>query len=292
MIRDRLASTEPDAWLHPVSMPNGVGDTAAFERAGLLVRPDRRLGQVVRGRPPGVTAHQWSSATRTPLAFVVAEAAGQTPVLAVQLRDPAVLGAGAARADRATAAVCEAVGLPLLRVESAAHGTGAFARRVLEYVLDAHAYTTATGGEPPGYRDITGRLPDGREGYVNDLGAVARAAAVDAYVSGRLVDPIVRALNVSWRDGTAEGWAWLDVREGQCLFERARIRQHRFSCGVDPSRLAEDLATSAIGERLKLLGIAEPALHDKRDLARELAGLKRRRDELATPFAFDHVSFD
>jgi hypothetical protein len=222
---------------------------------------------------------------------VVTDPASQATVLAVDAHDPDD-PAGIPRAGRATTAVCEAVGLPLLRVESPSCGSPSFARRFVEYVLDAYAYTTATFGEPPGYRDITGRLPDGREGFVNDFGVLARFAAVDAYVGGGLVDPIVRSLTVSWRDGAAEGWAWLDVREGQCLFERTRIWQHRFSCGVEPDRLAEDLAVAALGERLRTLEVTEPALRDKRDLARELDELRRRRDEMATPFAFEHIVFD
>jgi hypothetical protein len=285
MIRDRLPSRETEA------PARASGAAATFERAGFLVRQGQRLGQVVRNRPAGITAHQWSSATRTPLAFVVTDPVRRTTVLAVDAHDPGDRP-GMPRAGRATTAVCDAVGLPLLRVESPSCGSPSFARRLVEYVLDAYAYTAATFGEAPGYRDITGRLPDGREGFVNDFGVLARFAAVDAYVSGRLIDPIVRGLNVSWRDGAAEGWAWLDVREGQCLFERARIWQYRFSCGVEPDRLAEDLAAAAIGERLRALEVAEPVLRDKRDLARELDELRRRRDEMATVFAFEHIVFD
>jgi hypothetical protein len=306
--RDQLVSTvrDADAWLRPLPTPAGpdtpAGPGGVFARAGCVVHPDRRLGQLVRGRPPGITAHQWSSATRTPLAFVVGDTAHHAPLFVVELHDPARRGVGARRGDRMTDAVCEAVGLPLLRVESSACGLGSYARRLVEYVLDARAFTAGIAGtdgihgllpeEPTGYRDIIGRLPDGRTGFVNDLGAVARAAAVDAYVGGQLTDPIIRGLHVTWRDGTAEGWAWLEVREGRCLFERTRIWQPGFSCGVDPSRLAEDLATAAVGERLKNLDAAGPRLRDKRHLGTEFEELRRRRDEMVVPVAFDHITFD
>jgi hypothetical protein len=127
---------------------------------------------------------------------------------------------------------------------------------------------------------------------------------------------------VTWRDGTAEGWAWLEVRDGLCLFERTRIWQPGFSCGVDPSRLAEDLATAAIGERLRALGGGEQPLRtlgggerplralgggerplralgggerplrDRRTLGREFEDLRRRRDEMVADFAYDHISFE
>jgi hypothetical protein len=187
-------------------------------------------------------------------------------------------------------AVCEAVGLELLRIESSTLYPGTHGRRIVEYVVDARAFLEATGDpvefaelstdEPMGYRDIVGRLPDGRTGHVNDLGAVARAAAVDAYVNRELVDPILRSVQLDWKNGPAEGWAWLQVRAGAYLFERVRIWQYRFSCGIEPGRLAEDLATLAVGERLRLRNDVETPLWDRERLAGELDVLRRRRDEL------------
>jgi hypothetical protein len=235
------------------------------------------------------------------LAFVVADAVHDSPVLAVELHDPTLLGTDARRDDQMTDAVVHAAGLPLLRVESSACGLGSYARRLVEYVIDAHAFATATANtdeilgvlsdEPLSYRDIIGRLPDGRTGYVNDLGALARAATVDAYVSGKLPDPIIRGLRVSWRDGTAEGWAWVDVRDDLCILERTKIWMHQFPCGLDTSRLAEDLATAAIGERLKDLDNNEPPLRNKRQLTREFEDLQHRRGDMAAYFTFDHASF-
>jgi hypothetical protein len=283
----------------------GLGHGGLFERGGWVVLPDRKLGQILHRRPLGITAHQWSSASRTQLAFVACDPVSYLPVFAVECHDPAGRGADALRADRMANAVCEAVGLGVFRVESAALRLGSHARRVVEYVIDARTFHDASPGEPggsldvagsaeepTGYRDIIGRLPDGRSGFVNDLGAVARAAAVDAYVARQLADPIIRSLHACWPGGPAEGWAWLEVRDGGCVFERTRIWQHRFACGVDPGRLAEDLATAAIGERLKTLDTDPPVLRGKQQLARDLDELRARRDEMVDGFAFDHVTFD
>jgi hypothetical protein len=272
-----------------------------FERAGYLVQPDRKLGQVLHRRPPGITTHQWSSAARTHLAFVVCDARTCAPVFAVELYDPAGRVPEAQRGDRMTSAVCEAAGLQLLRIESSALRLGSYARRVVEYVIDARAFADAardqeTPGllseEPQSYRDILGRLPDGRTGFVNDLGSVARAAAVDAYASRQLVDPIIRGLHVCWKNGPAEGWGWLEVREGLCIFERTRIWQHHFCGGIDPGRLAEDLAAAAIGECLKTLDTVEPVLREKDLLARDFDELRLRGDEMENGFGFDHIFFD
>lgn len=199
-----------------------------------------------------------------------------------------------------TNAVCAAIGLRLLRIESPTLRGGGTGRRILDYVLDARAFRDAGGPDevdpaadgPQTYRDIIGRLPDGRSGYVNDLGAVARSTAVDAYASRQVFDPIIRSLHVSWADGPAEGWAWLQVRADEFFFERVRVWQHGFSCGVDPGRFAEDLAAAAIGEQLKRLGGDEPVLYARDRLGRDLTKLRLRQRELANDFAFAHISFE
>ncbi|MEU5940465.1 hypothetical protein ABZ807_15025 [Micromonospora sp. NPDC047548] len=281
--------------------PLPVDDGALFTRAGQVVYAGRRLGDLVARRPEGITGHQWSSATREEFDHVVGAADTGRPLFAVVLGAPAPAGSAGQRAERMRDAVCAAVGLPVLRIESQALRSAAHGRRIVGYVIDARAYAgpdPAAGQDgdgfdaPVGFRDIVGRLPDGREGHVNDLGALVRAAAVDAYVSRQLADPIVRGLHVRWRDGAAEGWSWVEVRPGRCLVERVTVREHRFWCGVDAARLAEDLAAVAVGDRLRALETDEPALVDRGELRREIRGLRARRDELVDDFAFDHLCTD
>jgi hypothetical protein len=295
--------------LRPILTPDeyavGIERGEIFERGGFVVRPNRRLGQLVQRKPAGITGHQWSSATRSHFDFVVCAAGSYAPLFAVGFDDPVDQPGEARRTDRMTDAVCAAVGLAVLRIESAALRLGDHRRRILDYLIDARAFLASTpdpadlpgppdisDAPPLNYRDIVGRLPDGRSGYVNDLSAVARATAVEVYVRGQLADPIIRGLHVRWPDGMAEGWAWLEVRERLCVFERVRLWPHRFSCGVEAGQFAEDLAAAAVGERMKFSDTVEPVLHSKDRLARALRELRLRRDELAEPFAFDHVSFD
>ncbi|ROT29785.1 DUF2726 domain-containing protein [Micromonospora sp. HM5-17] len=287
-------------------LPGDLDETGAggepIERAGRIARCRQRLGQVVPRRPPGVTANQWNTASRALFDFVVVDPAGRAAPFVVEFVDPTAQTPQRQRSERMKHAVCEAVGLEVLRIESPTLRPGPRARRIVEYVIDARVFLEAAGdpsdlgelalAEPSGFRDILGRLPDGRTGPVNDLGAVARAAAVDAYVNRELVDPILRSLRLDWKDGPAEGWAWLQVRPGEFLFERVRIWQYRFGCGIEPARLAEDLATMAVGERLRLRDLVALPLRDRSALAGELDLLRRRRDELSNPYAFDHVSFD
>jgi hypothetical protein len=274
-------------WLRPLAAAGGE----PFARAGHLVRRDVRLGDALRGRPPGLTTRQWGCANRAHLSFIAYDAGTAVPAFAVQVRAAAP---EAGRDDRMTDAVCAAAGLPLLRVESLALAQPGPARRLVEYVLDARAFAGTAGadgpGDGPGYREIVGRLPGGRTGYVNDLSAVARAAAVEAYAARQIADPTIRGLHVRWVDGTAEGWAWLDVRAGGCLFERAQVWQVGVESGVDPARLAEDLAAASIGEHLKTLETLPPPLRDRADLARDLAALRERSAQMSGGFRHAHLS--
>ncbi|WP_405108397.1 hypothetical protein OG559_26305 [Micromonospora sp. NBC_01405] len=292
--------SEDGSLLRPVAASTGRG--LALARGGQVVYAARRLGELLHGRPPGVTGHQWSSAGRECLDHVVCAAPSGRPLFAVEVGPPVPPGSAAQRAERMKDAVCAAVGLAVLRIASPTLRAADHGRRIVEYVIDARAYADAVRPDPghtePGdatpvaFRDIVGRLPDGRSGHVNDLGALARAAAVEAYVSRRLVDPIVRGLHVRWADGPAEGWSWVEVRPGRFLVERVRVWEHRLSCGVDPGRLAEDLAAVAVGERLRGLDGGEPELVAREQFDGDIRRLRARRDEMRNGFGFDHLCAD
>ncbi|WP_433528744.1 hypothetical protein ACQPYA_20650 [Micromonospora sp. CA-263727] len=277
-----------DSWLSTV--PAG-GRDPMLVRAGQRVHPGLRLGEVARRRPPGVTGHQWNTASRMLLDLVVCAEDTGRPRFAVEFRSPSP-DAAARRAERMMAAVTAAVGLPVLRVTSATLRAAEHGAQIVGYVIEARRYADgAAGPEEPavGFRDIAGRLPDGRTGAVNDLGALARAETFEAYVAGRLADPILRGLHVRWAEGAAEGWSWVEVRPGESLVERVSLHPYRLSCGVDPARLAEDLAALAIGDRLRTLEAGAPALVPRADLLDGIRRLRDRRDELVDGFAYDHL---
>ncbi|MGS2615039.1 hypothetical protein ACVCAH_11010 [Micromonospora sp. LZ34] len=292
-----MTSTGSDhaSWLRAI--PTDDGRAPVLTRGGQVVHADRRMGELVQRRPPGITGHQWSTAIREGFDFVVCAGDSGRPLFAVEIGPPAPAGSAAQRTERMKNAVGAAVGLEVLRIESPTLRAADHGRRIVAYVIDARGY--AEGGAPGepgeaavGFRDILGRLPDGRTGHVNDLGALARAAAVEAYVSRRLADPIVRGLHVRWKDGPAEGWSWVEVRPGACLVERVSVWEHRFSCGVDAARLAEDLAAVAVGQWLAEPEGGTPALVSRDELRAEIRGLRARRDELENGFAFDHLCAD
>lgn len=262
-----------------------------FRRGTGVVRVGLRLAQALSRKPAGVTGGQWNAASGATLDFLVDD--GDRP-FAVRFGPATEPGTPAARTERLAAAVCAAAGLGVLRVASSTLRAEAHGRRIVEYVLDARAWagSTIAGGPDLAYRDILGRLPDGRTGYVNDLGAVARAAAVEAFADRQLADPIVRTLRVVWAGGPAEGWAWLEVEPGRYVFERVRVEAQGVATGIEVERLAEDLAVAAIGERWKMRHTDPLVLADRSHLAAALAGLRSRRDDLDGGFAFDHLTFD
>jgi hypothetical protein len=271
----------PNSSLRPVVLT----DDQSFVRGRQVVQPDRRISQLVQRRPEGVSPHQWNTALRARCDFVALDRETRLPEFAVEFADPATYDG---RLARMVAVVCDAVGLEWLRISSPVLGATTQARRTVEYLIDARAFRDATtfDGEQSGtgFRDIVGRLPDGRDGFVNDLSTLARAAAVDAYISRDLADPIIRGLHVLGPDTIAEGWAWAELPEGRHLLERVRITTHGFTCGVDPARLAEDLAALAIGERLKRLDIAPPVWLTRDDLFRAYDHFQIRHPHLNSPF--------
>ncbi|MEK8105404.1 DUF2726 domain-containing protein [Micromonospora sp. M12] len=205
-----MTSTGSDdrGWLR--ALPADAGRDALLSRAGHRVFPARRLSDLVQGRPPGVTGSQWSSASRAGFDFVVSAADTGRPVVAVEIGPVVTAGSAEQRVQRLKDAVSAAVGLPVLRIGSPTLRAAEHGRRLVEYVLDARAYAAGGAGDDPdpvGFRDILGRLPDGRTGPVNDLGTLTRAAAVEAYVAGRVADPIVRGCTSAGRTDRRRGGA-------------------------------------------------------------------------------------
>ncbi|MFY1576029.1 DUF2726 domain-containing protein [Verrucosispora sp. WMMD703] len=272
-------------------VPEDAGRAPVQVRAEQRIHAGLRLGEVVRRRPPGLTASQWNTASRTLFDHVVCTAVTGRPEFAVEFRSPST-DATARRAERTTEAVAAAIGLPLLRVVSATLRTAGHGARIVAYLVDARRFAAGAAGSDlagVGFRDIVGRLPDGREGAVNDLGALARVEAVQGYVARRLTDPILRGLHVCWARGPAEGWSWAEVRPGEVLVERVTVQAHGLSCGIEPARLAEDLAVLAVGERLRTIESDAPTLVPLADLLADIRQLRDRRDELVGDFAYDHL---
>lgn len=71
-----MATVAPseNPWLRPVFTPSEHRALLAlreiFEHSGYVVWPNQKLSQIIHRRPDGVTAGQWSYATRAQLDFI------------------------------------------------------------------------------------------------------------------------------------------------------------------------------------------------------------------------------
>jgi hypothetical protein len=267
-----------------------------FAHRGSLILPGFKVSQVIRRRPPGLSGEQWSYATRAHFDFVVCDAGTYIPDFAIELDDTSHRRPDTRRRDRMKDAVCEAVGLDLLRIDSGALDRGPRGRRLVEYLIDAREYFRAFGeaqerGDVPPDEIGDYRLIVGQGGFVNDLAGPARVRALEAFQAGSVEGQIIDSFHFRWKDGWAEAWAWLKVRGDFYLFERARLRSYHFRCGIGPENLAEDLAASAVGDQLPRLGNGEPVLVRQDDMARRLARLRGQRQELEFAAMLDHMRF-
>jgi uncharacterized protein DUF2726 len=291
--------SQASCWERPLLSPAERQAWAALEEilahSGSLILPGFKLSQVIRHRPPGISASQWDYATRAHFDFVVCDAASCVPEFAVELDDRTHLRPDAQRRDRDKDALCQAAGFGLLRVESSAFDRGPRGRRLVEYLIDARSYTHAfyeaqARGHVPDdwfcdYRAIIGPLPGGGFGFVNDLAEPARARAQRAFAAGRIEGHGIQDMSFSWKNGWSEAWAWLQVRGDLYLFEKTRLRSFRFDCIPGPMSLSGDLAAVAVGRRLGRLGDSDPVLVRRDQMARQLQRVRERRDELECAFS-------
>ncbi|NLU77732.1 DUF2726 domain-containing protein [Micromonospora sp. HNM0581] len=276
---------------------------ALFERRGRAVWPNQKLSQIIGKRPSGISDQEWSYATRAQLDFIVCDLATRMPDFAVELDDPTHRTPDARRRDGMKDAICRAAGLELLRIESTALRQGAHGRKIIEYLIDARDFMNEVSAqqevgalpldEPFDYRSIFGRLPNGRGGFVNDLGATARVEAEEMWKGGLIHSPVIKGICFQRQDGWVEGWAWIRVRGDFFCFEQVQLRQYQFYCGIGSRELAEDLAAAAIGKHLHELKVDAPVLVRWRQICEAFDAAKTDPGRLSEAEAalFSHISF-
>lgn len=270
-----------------------------YEHQGHSVLPGFKLSQVIRSRPPGITSEQWNYATRAHFDFVVTDCDYRVE-FAVELDDRSHDTADGLRRDAMKNSLCEAVGLELLRVEFSALFPGPRGRRLIEYLIAARDLGQAfveqqeVGAipwyEPYDYRNFIELGPNGHLDFVNDLAAPTRLAALRAHESGQIAESIVHGLHFYWKNGWAEGWAWLRCRGDRYFFRSTRLRTYRFFCGMGPGELAEDLSVAALGEDLAALGKDAPVLVRGRDIQERWDSTLTRAIDLESARCLSHTS--
>lgn len=295
----------PSCWGRPALTPSERRAKTVleeiFEHGDFLILPGFKLSQVIYQRPTGTTYDQWNYATRAHFDFVVCDAKTFVPDFAIELDDPTHNALEAQQRDRKKDVVCEAAGFELLRITSSALDRGPRGRRLVEYLIDARQlgqafYEAQEQGaipldEPYDYRLVLGRNDDGRVCLINDLSQPARLAALTAYEAGEIKAQIIKGFHLYWRDGWAEGWSWLHVRDDLFLFRQTKLRSYRFDCGIGPGELAEDLSAAAIGDDLAAMRRNEPVLCTRLQLRKKLVQLRRSCAQIERSYILDHIAF-
>jgi hypothetical protein len=276
-----------------------------FQHANYVVFPGFKLSTIIREPPKGFSRQSpaWNYATRAHFDFVICHTETHVAEFAIELDDPTHwTNPDVQRRDRMKNALCEAVGFELLRIESSALSASPKTgnRRLIEYLIDAWElgkafYEQQKKGSIPkdeiyDYRHTIALNPEsGRVEFVHDLAQPAAALAFQLHKQGTIKGSIIERLNFSWRNGWAEGWAWLHYNNELYFFETYRVRSYQFYCGIPSGDLAEDLAVAAIGERLKQIH-PKMALQSREALERKFKSIQARRSELEYAI-FDDMQF-
>lgn len=272
-----------------------------FEHRGCVVWPNQKLSQIITARPPGITAQQWNYATRAHLDFVVCNKETTAPDFAIELDDPTHRLPSAIQKDQMKDAVCDAAELELLRIESSALRPGPDGRRLIEYLIESREFCQAfveaqeNGEIPwdewPDYRMVLANRLGDQITFPNDLTFPARKAAFRAHEAGRISSHFIPGLRLRWKNGWAEAWAWLRVRDDFFLFEQAQVRSYRFACGLAPGELAQDIATAEVGRKLEMLDHGAPVLVRLATIRQKFELVKAKREMLEDTGIIDRVRF-
>lgn len=131
-----------------------------------------------------------------------------------------------------------------------------------------------------------------RPNHINDLTDPGRRAAYDTHEKGQLAEWVIQTAEFSWKNGWAEGWAWLRATEDLYFFERVKVWSYKFRCGLDPGELAADLAAAEIGEKLRAYEAGAAVLVRLHQMATALAEVRARIEQVEHRVMVDHISFE
>ena len=288
-------------------------------RHGLELHAHVKLSHVIDSRPPHTDPTAWSYATKAEFDWLVIHSGTNRVEFAVELDDATHLDAAGRERDAKKDALCEAAGLELLRLEfsgwSRHHGLPRVGvmdgsereLNLLEYLVEIRSQCKA-------FREAqeAGTIPDDeifmpyfvlsnqtfeemtedgrvRIDFPYDLAHPARLRAMRAFDSSKIQSGIIHGQSFSWRDGMAEGWAWLSVGPDRYMHARTLVRSFRLDCGLSAGDLAEDLSCAEVGRMLGRFLDGAPEAVSGRTMASRLEGIRSRREDLRDPFLIDHM---
>lgn len=249
----------------------------AAERCGLRVMPKVRLSSALMLNGSGLSSELFNYGRLAEFDFVVADGEWGTPQFAVEfdephhLTDPKTL-----ERDRKKAAICRALGLPLVRID------WGYLRRERRFTLIGYLVEAWKIGEDVAALQASGGLPDDEmftpEDVIGVLGSdeewpywldqPARRRLLQAFEAGQLHDTWVPEQIYPWwsRPGgpaepeIIERWALIRLRGGDVVAGQARLRNFEpFIPGVSARSLAASVAVCDLGRQFERVIAGEQA---------------------------------
>jgi hypothetical protein len=219
------------------------------EKLGVRVFPKPRLADVLDIDKSGLSSSEFSYALKAHLDFVIADATDGRPHFAVEFDGAYHESVAAQRRDRMKDAICERLGLPLLRINAdylrTVKGFRLVAWLVELWFLDDAFYEAQKRGqipwdEPFDAYSVVEHDEHGRWTFPYGLADKSRKKVWQAHAEGRCRGYTVNHMFRS-RDDFGEAYAVLQVADDQWVISHIRIRAFRFP-PVSPGQLAAELA--------------------------------------------------
>lgn len=244
-----IGEVETDAVLREVAAKLGVR---------VFAKP--RLADVVNIDRSGIADEEYRYALKAHLDFVVAEVADGRPHFAVEFDGPSHATDRAARRDAMKNAICERLGLPLLRIDANYLQTVKGFRLVAwlvelwflhEAFCDAQERGQIPWDEPFHPYSVVDQDEYGRWVFPYGLADDASKSLRHAYEEGQCLSPFPNHLFRTTEDA-GEAYALLPVAHEQWLISHVRVCPFRFP-PVTPGELANDLAIVDVAAKLEEL---------------------------------------
>jgi hypothetical protein len=263
----------------------------AAERCGVRIYAKVRVADVFRIDHSGLTDEEYRYALQAHFDFVIVEGANSVPQFAIEfderhhLTDPKTI-----RRDRLKAAICESLGLPLVRIGSE------YLRRERRFTLIGYLVEVWQLQRSFDEAQQSGQIPfdeifapelvltDSMFGPINFpywLERPARLRIIEAERAGRSASHSPEEIITPWPwDGDGpdsvefiEAWAVISLRPRGYVIGQAKLRNFKvFIPGLSARALAGNVAVADLGSRLDRVLKGELAPDTKEDLA----GLRTR----------------
>jgi Protein of unknown function (DUF2726) len=256
----------------------------AARRSGLRVLPKVRVASALEIDKSGLSKEEYSYALKSEFDFVIADGEHSVPQFAVEFDEPHHLSdPRTMHRDRLKAAVCERLGLPLVRIGSE------FLRRERRFTLIGYlvevwhlerAFAEAQSDgripwdEPFIPESILAESMESEVEWPYWLDRPARLEMFDAYGAGQLKFYVPEQLTTPWPRGDApdeefiESWAIIQLADGGYVMGQAKLGNFPvFIPGVTARGLASSVAVGDAGRQLQLVLAGTVPASDSDDLS-------------------------